>query len=268
MSILGVKQVARSLILSSYRYLIALFAIGLLFFGALENHRATTYEPLRELDFARDGRNFTDESARGLSRFRLSAINLKGTGITDATVRELAIIGTEITALNLSYTAVTDSGMEQLFQLGKLTSLFLDGTSISDESGAHLLRLIHLRTLSLEDTCLTNRFFELLCPSSNIVELSLSRTEADDITVAKVRWLRGLKLLMLSRTRITDAAIASLPSKLEILYVDDTNLTDGCVAELSYLKNLRLLSIRNTRLTAIGRERLRSSLPWSTSIVF
>jgi len=78
---------------------------------------------------------FTDAGMKGVGAFKtLTLFQLyNGTGITPTGLKELAELA-KLTSLDLSYCGVTDAGMKELATLKGLTSLTLTGTKVSAAS--------------------------------------------------------------------------------------------------------------------------------------
>jgi hypothetical protein len=74
--------------------------------------------------------------------------------------------------------------------------------------------------------------------------------------------LKGLRVLELHGTKLTDAGLAYLTQlPLDWLGLSDTGVTDRGVARLCELRSLSGLNIIGTQITREGAARLRKSLP-------
>jgi len=84
-------------------------------------------------------------------------IDLNGTEITDAGLKEVATKLKQLKVLNLNKTKITDEGLKELVTVKNLETLFLDGTGITDEGLEELYELKKLKTLLLRDTKVTKK---------------------------------------------------------------------------------------------------------------
>jgi internalin A len=98
------------------------------------------------------GKVTRDERAPGKP---VVSVNLSGTQITDAGLKELAPL-TNLTRLFLSSPQVTDAGLKELAPLTNLTRLFLKDTRVTDTGLKELAPLTNLTTLVLKDTRVTD----------------------------------------------------------------------------------------------------------------
>ncbi len=94
----------------------------------------------------------------GTSR-ELESLNLRGTGLTDAGVRQLQQLE-HLRWRSLSHTGVTDTGVGYMRQMTGLITLNLAGTKISDAGLKHLCMLNRLEFLYLKDTGVTRKGVE------------------------------------------------------------------------------------------------------------
>ncbi len=239
---------------------LALAAVHLTFAYVLNE---SSDEP--SLDCSKDGRNFSDRTTEDLPS-DLKGLNLARTGITDRSILSLHR-QTKLTRLDLSYTRITNEGIRTLSVYDQLTSLRLDGTSITDPAIASIRLLTKLKHLSLDLTPnLGNLFIEQLVPAPALEELSLKWTNTDNNTALSFRELKGLRVLNLEATKITDFGLLFLPLDLQELNLDRTDITDKCVSSLLGLKKLRRLSLSDTKITAVGRDKLRRAFGSSLHI--
>lgn len=91
-------------------------------------------------------------------------------------------------------------------------------------------------------------------PGSPVTELWCGNTRADNGTLAHFRGLRGLRVLYLSRTLVTDPGLAHLEplTSLEVLSLRETSVTDAGLKHLRALRGLRELDLEGTRVTDSG----------------
>ena len=96
----------------------------------------------------------------------------------------------------------------------------------------------------------------------SVASVSLNDNPITDDCVANLIRFSELRYLWFENTRITDAAIHSLPlESLEILTLSSTEITDACVPVFARCRRLKLLDISGTNITLHGREALRNELP-------
>ena len=89
---------------------------------------------------------------------------------------------------------------------------------------------------------------------SNVLAVGLNCKSATDETLEQIANLRGLEVLDLTNSLITDRGLKHLGGlrRLKYLRLDGTNTTDAGLAELRNLTNLETLDIRNTKVTERG----------------
>src|SRR5438094_747126 len=76
------------------------------------------------------------------------AVNLAGTQVTDAGLKELKDFK-QLTTLDLTFTRVTAAGLKELKELKQLTSLYIDGGKVTDAGMKELRHLTQLTSLYL-----------------------------------------------------------------------------------------------------------------------
>lgn len=147
----------------------------------------------------------------------------------EATLRRLALGGTQVTSNGLSSLANTES----------LVWLDLAGTRVGDEGLAFLRNAKALEQLTLEATDVT------------------------DLTVSRLENCRQLQELDLSNTAITDTATGTIGtlSELRSLWLSRTGITDAGLPALADLEQLQTLDLSETEITPAARTRLIRSLP-------
>jgi hypothetical protein len=97
--------------------------------------------------------------------------------------------------------------------------------------------------------------------------LGLRGTHITDEGLEHLKELTELTFLSLAETRVTDAGLAHLSGLLRLrkLNLDDTGVTDAGLEHLKSLVDLEEVSVRRTRVTFAGAKRLRKSLPNCTA---
>jgi Leucine-rich repeat (LRR) protein len=232
----------------------------------------------------------TDTALAHLKRWkRLEVLNLRGTRMTSAVFEHLAHL-TGLRSLDIAFTEVDDDGFEQLSSLTSLESLALGGNrlsgsalsslkllpalrsldaggmqrvdsgrwglALSDGNLARLSELTELRTLILTGANLNDRRVDR--PGNKLAE----RSELPDIS--KLRSLRNLELLDLSRTPVLPGALAALrdlPRLRELRLGLATKIDDTAVETLISLTQLSSLHLGGTKVTPEGVERFRRERP-------
>lgn len=188
---------------------------------------------------------------------RLRMLNLQNTGATDEHLRRIVeVAGTRLRELYLSTTRVTDAGCEHLARIQYLESVFVEDTAIRAD-GLRILRAAHpqvkLQYNSLEVAGLNElrkrRGKGQLDESFQLVAVDLSGTDVGDDDVLPLASQSGLKMLNLSRTRITDATLRAL-SKLQLdeLWLTATNITDEGMKAIGAMTSLKALSVAQTQI--------------------
>jgi hypothetical protein len=134
----------------------------------------------------------------------------------------------------------TDADMEYLDSLPGLRMLRLGGANISDVGLRHLAAL----TTSLED-------------------LSLSRTQVDDVGLENIQALTQLHRLSFYATNVSDAGLKCLKplTKLRTLSLGKTKITDAGLQHLAGLNQLQVLDLTGTQATDQGVKMLQQDLP-------
>ncbi|HCR30496.1 MAG TPA: hypothetical protein DIV79_10810 [Opitutae bacterium] len=112
-------------------------------------------------------------------------------------------------------------------------------------------------------------FSEAVQLGSELVKLSLARTDVANDDLKKLKQLSSIEYLDLSRTRVGDEGVthlAELP-KLSYLNLRDTNVSDGSIEQLARMTNLEQLYLWGSQFTRSGVLALQERLP-ETAIVF
>ena len=198
----------------------------------------------------------------------LEVLNLRGVRLTSAVFEHLAQL-TSLRSLDIAFTEVEDDGFEQLSSLTKLESLALGGNrlsgsalsslkllpalrtldaggmqrvdsgrwglALSEDNLRRLSELTELRSLTLTGANLNDRRIDR--PGNQLAQ----RTELPDIS--KLRSLRNLEFLDLSRTPVLPGALAALldlPKLRELRLGLATKIDDTAIDTLIAMKQLRV----------------------------
>ena len=88
------------------------------------------------------GTGVTDAGLKELAGFKsLQTLNLRGTQVTDAGLKELAGLKS-LQSLDLGFNRVTDAGLKELAGLKSLQELYLYGTRVTDKGVAELRKAL------------------------------------------------------------------------------------------------------------------------------
>ena len=196
------------------------------------------HRDLEEVDLAQTP---IDDAAAAqlLATPTLRVLRLDKTAIGDA-----ALSVTPSPALRevyVSRTSVSDVGLALLDAVPELEALGIAGDGVTAQTVHRVARLAHLHTLVADDV-----------PAGALAELGalhelerlyLENTRADDGVVAALAPARGLRVLHLATTKITNASLATLRSfaALEELTLGDTSI-DGGLGDLASWPHLHTLS--------------------------
>jgi Leucine-rich repeat (LRR) protein len=181
---------------------------------------------------------------------------LEGRQVTDLGIRNIRGPN-ELRILQISDSEVTDAGLEDIGRFTSLTNLNVSSDKITDAGINHLHSLKNLESLSLRGPRIRGE--GLAAVAANVRWLELSGTSVTDEGLPH---LSRIEMLNLVDTKITDAVAVKLAqmSTLRHLYVSGTSLTDEV---LDVLRPLRLDSIdlSETRVTGDALDRFRKQLP-------
>jgi Leucine-rich repeat (LRR) protein len=171
------------------------------------------------------------EHLKGLTKLRV--LYLGDTQVTDAGLVHLKGL-TKLEYLNLSRTQVTDAGLEHLKGLTSLESLGLFSNQITDAGLVHLKGLTKLKELDLYGTKVTDAGLVHL-KGMQLMALKIPHDAKTDLGLK--HYLAALEThtrISLENWRITNAGLEHLKglTKLRVLYLSDTQITDAGVAEL------------------------------------
>ena len=140
----------------------------------------------------------------------LQALNLAGTGITDAGLAHLRPLK-GLTILSFSHTGVTDAGLPTLGELTSLQSLTLNQTKVTDAGIIHLAPLANLRKLALDADGITDAAMPAVARLGKLEDLHLDLLPGlTDAGLVPLRALAKLKVLTVGGTSTTPRGIAAL----------------------------------------------------------
>lgn len=178
---------------------------------------------------------------------------LSHTPISDAAVKHLVALP-NLTWLDLGGTRVTDSGMEALAGHAKLESLAVSGTEVTDAGIMSLISSNSLKYLYLSDEQVTD---ELLASLTAAHKMHLLMNRAQGALMPEIRVGSGVNQKVVNAYR--DQA-ANDPA-IRRLSLARTRISDAAVASLADLTDLEELDLTDTKVTDEGKKRIREKLP-------
>jgi hypothetical protein len=170
---------------------------------------------------------------------------------------------TRLKELLLQKTQATDLGLKQIGKMTSLEKLFIwDGASVTDAGVAHLAKLKNLTHIHISRSNLSDRSLALLSNLPRMESLSLQQNHFSDRELMGRERLKRLAI-GLGDCRITDAGLVHLNGfqNLELLDLQNSQVTARGVEQLSGLKKLKALWLSATAVTDAEKTRLRQALP-------
>lgn len=155
------------------------------------------------------------ELAAGTIAKQLRYLNLSGTNVTNATIREMDRFPL-LRKLSLRSTNINDSGIAVL--PNQFTWLDLSETNISDHSSAHFSRLSNLEYLTLVRTSIGAEMVRTCLSLPTLRVLDVSNSNVDD-SVADQDIGTSLEAISVYATRMTTTGIEKLRSRYPTLAV-------------------------------------------------
>jgi serine/threonine protein kinase/Leucine-rich repeat (LRR) protein len=195
---------------------------------------------------------------KGLSA--LTYLNVAGSPITDdglAHLRDLPALQT----LDLKNTAITDAGLEHLATLTKLTVLFATDTKVSKEGVEKLAKALPKCRISWAGGTVSPRgraraaaeWAFSIDGKVTVATGGVHRFVANVGDLPKGDAFTIQKLDFGANQKLTDAGLANL-TDLNVLFLNNTPVTDAGLVHLKELTGLTELSLNNT---AVGDEGLK-----------
>jgi Protein kinase domain len=194
--------------------------------------------------------------------FRVQAVNLDRTDVTDAAVANLQGLE-DLRFLRLNRTAITDAGLAYLTGVPKLELLEQVETRLTDDGMKHLERLPTITWLDLSGTFVTDKGLQHLQALKKLDTLRLNRLKLTDEGLKHLDGLIRLRLLELYEVPVTDAGLKHIGklTNLTWLMLTGTQVSDAGLDDLKGLAGLRRLSLERTKVTDKGVARLKMALP-------
>jgi hypothetical protein len=164
-----------------------------------------------------------------------------------------------INTIHLDDKSVADEDLANLKNLAGLRTLSLARTGITGMGLVHLRGLSQLAVLNVDGTKVTDESLKELSSLPNLTTFQASATTIGDEGAAQLCGSK-LTILGLGRTRLTDRGLESLAqiSSLTSLNVSQTAVTDRGLTQIARLPNLRILNLDNTQVTDTGLSELKS----------
>lgn len=181
-------------------------------------------------------------------------VNLADSAITDESAPLFAKLPASLTSLDLRDCQLSDTFVDTLLPFKDLRSLRFSGkngkTLIADPGITKLAELKNLKVLALDDLWVSTAALTALKPLTNLEELYLRGTLADDESCKVIASFPKLRKLRLARTQVSDVGLESLSTikTLEELDLSEisviTNAGMDHLAKLTSLKKLNLWRVQ------------------------
>jgi internalin A len=185
----------------------------------------------------------------------LRVVRFAATKITNAPIVKL-VAHTELRELDLGDTPVDDASAAAFLALPELHMLRLDGTPIGD-AGLAAVPGPKLEELYVSHTKVTDIGLAVLDRLPHLIGLGLGETAITEATIARVAKLVELRTLVLSKTRTEQLGSLGALHRLERLYLNDTHLGDTDFANYGKLTRLRVLHVDTTDISNDSLDVLR-----------
>ena len=158
----------------------------------------------------------------------------------------------------LSLTGLQNVDMQRCSKLSKLTSLTLLGCNVTDSDLRHLTSLAELSSLTVSDCEISDDGLAYIASCPNLSYLDVARTSITGKGVELLKVLPNLSYLDLSETSVGGPDLEHLPPNLNTLYLSWCDIDDTDAASLQNLKLLEVLDVQETQLTDKGVVALSS----------
>lgn len=136
---------------------------------------------------------------------------------------------------------------------GVVDAIFCDGTGMTDDDLLSLPGLSSVGLLYLHGTAVTDRGLACLEKFPNLDTLDLSKTAVDGSGIPPAT-LRGLRVLELSRSGVTDASVSFLSDCQSLLRLglNRTAITDAALVHIGRVASLKWLNLDRTGVSDEG----------------
>jgi hypothetical protein len=180
---------------------------------------------------------------------RLKQLNVRGTKVTDMTVRYLAGVPS-LESLDIGFTLITDVGLDPLASLPNLKELSIGGNKLTDSGLQPLRQMTGLAYLDLSGSQRTD---------SGLWSISITEAGFDVLAM-----LENLRHLRLNGLLVTARGLEKLKrlGKLERLDLQGCKrVGDDAIPVLASFPALRSVDLAGTGVTGTGFEQLRRAKP-------
>lgn len=151
--------------------------------------------------------------------------------------------------LNMSYCEMNQR-LSKLYVLPKLIELDFACTTIIDQDMQYVGKIIKLQKLELHKCrMITDNGIKYLSKLTNLEYLNLQGCSITGKGFKHLSNLTRLKTLDLKGTQMSDCNIKYLPKNLNILRIEETNITNICLQYLNIFTKLKELCVANTNIT-------------------
>jgi serine/threonine protein kinase len=195
-----------------------------------------------------EGKELSDAGLAVIARNRnLRIINLRKCHlITAAGVASISSL--PLTTLNLEDTDINDDVAQSLSRMSSLQALVLDHTDITTNTCSQIASLPVLQILKLRDTAIDASALPYLSSMKNLRDLDLARTNIAGGLAALNN--SSIKYLNLKGVRLIPSDWEEgilLMKNLQVLYLDDSAISNTELQKLSRLKHLSRISLSDCR---------------------
>jgi hypothetical protein len=195
-----------------------------------------------------DAAELDDEMIRIIHSHReLRELELIGCDLPPSQIHKLRPLN-NLRRLSLRDTTVNDQGLSVISAFGQLEHLSLTGARLTGQGLSHLSRLAALRELNLCTSLTSADGLQQLETLPALTELHLDRIAISSWPKLRLTYLR-VRNATLSGDAL--AGICAMDT-LQILQLDDTNVTDQDLARILSLPKLDRLILAGTRVTDSG----------------
>ena len=162
----------------------------------------------------------------------------------------------KLETLWLSNTVIEDAAFKELAALKGLKALKIDGTNLTlANTGATFAQFKQLVELDAGDSPVSDEGLLALCAARALEKLNLRKTNVSDSGFQPLAQLQKLKELNLSEIpALTGTGFADIVelTGLEIVYLNDSGITDKGMKSIARLFELKQLDLDRTKITDDG----------------
>jgi len=218
--------------------------------------------PLINLGLAENGEvanNATDETLRLIAQFpELERVGIYYGKYTKDGLSALASLP-NLSRLQIYKSDVPADAFAVLQKLTRLTSLSLGEYPVTDEVIGYAGQIKGLRSFDHTQSSMTPAgFLKFLDGVESLEQLTLFGDHVDDVCLKRIGEMKNLKRFWTNSKTITSAGWVHLAglTKMEDLFLSDTNFGDNDARSLEGMKDLKSLGLNRTNITDVGMESL------------